>query len=181
MRAPVSTMVRLLAVCALLLSAAAAHAQAHGSDRAKAAIVVNFAHFTRWPAAAFREPGEPLRLCVAQRSRSIAAAFGAHEGRRIGSRALHVDLDPAAGSAAGCHLLFVHESAGPAAPTAIATAGAGPTLTIGDFDGALAQGGMVELVLVNDALRFDVDLRALRAASVELSSEVLRLARQARR
>ena len=43
-----------------------------------------------------------------------------------------------------------------------------------------SHGGMVELVNVNDALRFDVNLKALRGAHLGLSSQVLKLARQVR-
>ncbi|MBI5721718.1 MAG: YfiR family protein [Burkholderiales bacterium] len=169
-------------VCAATSLASSGRAQplnpVPSGDRAKALIVANFAHFARWPASAFERDSDSLRLCVVQRSRSLATAFQALDGRRVGTRTLRVVLEPAH-NAAGCHLLFVHESAGPAAPAAIA-ATTEPTLTIGDFDGTLARGGMVELVLVNDALRFDVDLTALRERQLSLSSEVLRLARQTR-
>jgi hypothetical protein len=53
-------------------------------------------------------------------------------------------------------------------------------LTLGAVDGFLSQGGMVELVNVNDALRFDVSLKAVRSAQLALSSQVLKLARQVR-
>jgi hypothetical protein len=37
---------------------------------------------------------------------------------------------------------------------------------------------MIEVVNVNDALRFDVNLAALRAAGLALNSQALKLARQ---
>ena len=57
-------------------------------------------------------------------------------------------------------------------------AGGAPALLVGALDGFAQQGGMVELVNVNDALRFDVNLAALRNAHLGLSSQVLKLARQ---
>jgi hypothetical protein len=53
-------------------------------------------------------------------------------------------------------------------------------LTLGAVDGFLARGGMVELVVVDDALRFDVDLHALRDSGLVLSSHALKLARRVR-
>jgi hypothetical protein len=44
--------------------------------------------------------------------------------------------------------------------------------------GFLAAGGMVELVIDSDAVRFDVNLRALREQHIRLPAKVLSLARQ---
>ena len=55
-----------------------------------------------------------------------------------------------------------------------------PLLTISDTEGFAARGGMVELVDDNDSIRLDVNLRALRASQLGLSSQVLKLARQVR-
>ncbi len=79
-----------------------------------------------------------------------------------------------------CDLLFVDSSASRAAAEPLLAPGERPMLTLGATDGFLSQGGMVELVNVNDALRFDVNLRALRGAHLGLSGQVLKLARQVR-
>ena len=55
-----------------------------------------------------------------------------------------------------------------------------PVLTLGTVDGFIARGGMVEIVNGDDSLRFDVNLKTLRAAQLGVSSQVLRLARQVR-
>ena len=74
-------------------------------------------------------------------------------------------------------VLFLHGSTtAPAA--ALADAARSGVLTVGDPEGFLATGGMVELVAVNDAIRFDVHLGALKAAGLTLSSQALRLARR---
>ncbi len=52
-----------------------------------------------------------------------------------------------------------------------------PTLTVGDKPGFIAAGGMVELVIDNDSVRFDVNLVALREKRIRLSAQVLKLAR----
>jgi hypothetical protein len=65
-------------------------------------------------------------------------------------------------------------------PLLYAMAPPAPVLTLSDAEGFAARGGMVELVLVNDAMRFDVNLKAVRAAGLALNSHVLKLARQVR-
>ena len=51
-------------------------------------------------------------------------------------------------------------------------------LTIGDVAGFLVAGGMIELVIENDAMRFDVNLEAVRQRRIRLPGQVLKLARR---
>lgn len=160
------------------LVALPAPAQAPASEaEAKAKFAVTLARFIQWPAGAFASDAAPLRLCVLHDSPAVAAAFAGQRGQQVGGRELQVHLGvPAAPG--GCELLFVDGSA--ARGVASLPGGELPVLTIGALDGFLSRGGMVELVNVNDALRFDVNLKALRAAHLGLSAQVLKLARQVR-
>lgn len=168
----------LLALVLALGVPQAVHPQ--GSDAAaKARFVVTVARFVQWPVSPVGLGATALRLCVLQNSPMLAAAFMAHDGANIGGRRLSVALKPAAG-VAGCDLLFVDESGARAAPPLLAEAQTLPVLTVGAVDGFLAQGGMVELVNVDDALRFDIDLRSVRASGLAMSSQVLKLARRVR-
>ena len=169
------------ALLALVLAIGAPQAvHPQGSDAAaKARFVVTFARFVQWPVSPVGLGNAALRLCVLQNSPVLAAAFAAHDGASIGGRRVSVVLKPATG-VAGCDLLFVDESRARAAAPLLAEAAELPILTIGAVDGFLAQGGMVELVNVDDALRFDVDLRTARASGLAMSSQVLKLARRVR-
>lgn len=166
------------AVVLLALAAACATPDAHAQSSdaaAKARFAVTLARFVQWPAGSEHAP---LRLCVLQNSVGLARAFQGQDGLTVGARHVAVVLQPAAVSA--CDLLFVDDSGARAAAHLLADAAGRPVLTLGAVDGFLAQGGMVELVNVDDALRFDVDLPALRRSGLGLSSQVLRLARRVR-
>ena len=145
----------------------------------KARLVLTLARFTEWPGLAAAPAGAHLSMCAMQRNVQIAEAFTELGGQTAAGRTVRVDvgIDKAH---AGCHVLFVHESAERAGANLLAVIGNLPVLTVGDGDGFAARGGMVELVNVNDAIRLDVNLRALRAAGLNLSSQVLKLARQVR-
>ena len=112
-------------------------------------------------------------------SPAVAAAFGSQQGVVVAGHPLSVSTG-AISRAAACDLLFVDGSAARATAEALPLSAERPTLTLGAVDGFLSQGGMVELVNVNDSLRFDVNLKALRAARLGLSGQVLKLARQVR-
>jgi uncharacterized protein DUF4154 len=172
---------RALIALALLFgmaSADRAHAQGSNGDAAvKAKFTVMLARFIQWPQGALAADPAPLQLCVLHNSPAIAAAFARHAGELVGGRAVSVRPNPAH-ALATCNVLFVDASAARSGASAIERTAGAPILFVGAVDGFAQRGGMVELVNVNDALRFDVNLGALRAAHLGLSSHVLKLARQ---
>lgn len=171
-----------VSACVLLpamLALTPARAQSPSDARVKARLALTLSRFTQWPASAFATPSEPLAICVLHRSEPLFEAFGELTGQMAGGRAVRVSSNPDK-IAGACHVLFIHESADRASNAVLLAAAAQPLLTIGDSEGFAARGGMVELVNVNDTLRLDVNLKALRAAQLALSSQVLKLARQVR-
>jgi hypothetical protein len=150
-----------------------------GDAAAKAKFTITLARFVHWPPGVFAGDAAPLRLCVLHNSPSVGAAFARHDGEQVAGHPVSVVPNPAV-QGAGCDLLFVDASAARAGASAVGQAAGVPVLTLGAVDGFLSQGGMVELANVNDALRFDVNLKALRSAQLGMSSQALRLARQVR-
>lgn len=166
-----------LATCA---SGAGVRAQTQTNEaEAKARFTLTLARFVQWPAAAFASDGAPMRLCVLHNSPAVAAAFSSQKGIVVAGHPLNVSTGAIA-HGTDCDVLFVDGSAARASAEPLLVPGERPMLTLGAVDGFLSQGGMVELVNVNDALRFDVNLRALRSAHLGLSGQVLKLARQVR-
>lgn len=166
-------MVWTLALAALTVPSQAQ--EAAGEAAAKARFSITLARFVRWPATG----ASTLRMCVVQHSPAVAAAFAAYDGSLLSGRTVTVVQNPPS-PAAQCDLIFV-DGSGHHAPLAWLDVAADlPVLTLGAVDGFLGQGGMIELVNVNDALRFDVNLSALRGAGLSLSSQALKLARQVR-
>lgn len=164
---------------ALLLAAGCAAgpvpAQAPSNEaEAMARFTLTLARFVHWPAEV-AVPGAPMRLCLLHNSPAVEAAFASRKGTAVTGRPLEV-LSGSAVKGAACDLLFVDASAGSSGMDAVASSA--PVLTIGSADGFLSRGGMVELVNVNDALRFDVNLKPLRSARLGLSAQALKLARR---
>jgi hypothetical protein len=164
--------------CVLAMVAAVpAWAQLHGGDAvAKASFALMLARFVQWPSTAFASASAPLRLCVLQASPAVAQAFMQRSGESVAGHPVVVVSNPA--QPAECEVLFIDASA-PRGLAALPPQNT-PVLTIGSVDGFVSKGGMVELANVNDELRFDVNLKVLRQAQIQLSSQVLRLARQVR-
>jgi hypothetical protein len=158
---------------ALLLSAAAPVAtQGLGDMAVKAKVAVAIVRFVEFPEP--RAVGHPLRFCVASKA-PLSRAF--MEAIQQTGRAIEVDPDIAAVTD-GCDVLYVDASV-PDWRRLLAASRTG-LLTIGDVPGFLAAGGAVELILTNDAVRFDVNQQELRRARVRIPAQVLRLARAVR-
>jgi YfiR/HmsC-like len=173
---------RPMVLCGALLvasgSGGALAQSSSGEADAKAKFTITLARFVQWPPGVFAADSSPLRLCVLHNSAAVAAAFARHDGEAVAGHPVSVVPNP--GPRLACELLFIDASAARAGAAALVHAAGTPVLTLGSVDGFLSQGGMVELVNVNDALRFDVSLKAVRSAQLGLSSQVLRLARQVR-
>jgi hypothetical protein len=161
------------AVFVLLCGPQAARAQAQSDAALKAKLTLSLTRFAQWPAGV---SSDVLHLCLAQRDSAITQAFADVDGQVINGRRILVMKAP---PVAGCHVLFVHASA-ERVPDLMRAAGAGPVLIVGDADGTLAQGGMVEFVHLNDSIRFDVNMVAVRQSRLTVSSQALKLARQVR-
>lgn len=160
-------------VLAALVRPAFAQAQVQAEAALKAKLTLSLTRFAQWPASV---SADALRLCLAQRDPGIALAFAEADGQVINGRRIQVVKAP---PLTGCNVLYVHASAERPGDL-IRAAVAGPVLVVGDAEGTLTWGGMVEFVPVNDSIRFDINMAAVKQAQLTISSQVLKLARQVR-
>lgn len=160
-------------VAALLCWPPAARPQVQTEAALKARLTLSLTRFVQWPGGA---SSEPLRVCLAQRDPLSAQAFAELDGQVVNGRRVQLVKAP---PVSGCQVLYVPAGAERVAELLRAAAGA-PVLVVGDAEGILHQGGMVEFVTVNDSIRFDINMAAVRQAQLSVSSQVLKLARQVR-
>lgn len=160
----------LLATLAVAGQPARAQVAASEADL-RAAIVYNFAQFTRWPDD-LPPPKAPFTMCYA--GDDVGRAFSQLSSRTLNNRPVEARRVPAEGPYAGCGLMYWSEARAPRlrmmpAETALLTIGSG-----GDF---LQRGGMIQLQVENSRLVFSVNVEAARAAGLQISSKLLRLAK----
>lgn len=164
------------AVAALALALPASTAQAQSAkDREmllKAAFIYNFAKFVEWPAAAFAAADAPLSVCV-HGGEPFGIISQAMSGKTVGNRPLSV-VNAHRPAAPVCHITFI--GADEPESSYVAHLRAPHTLTVGDRDRFARTGGMVGLVIVDNKIRFEVNLRMARAAGLRIEVALLRLA-----
>ena len=165
----------LLAAGALAAPAAAA-AQgrvAPSEYEVKAAYLFNFMQYVDWPAAG--APGTEVVLCVAGRDPFDGILERTVRGRLSRGRTVRVTRVVVAAQIEPCHVLFVGERNATTVDAWLLAARERPVLTVGEGTGFTAAGGMIGFV-VDETVRFAVNLREARRAGLEISSRVLRLA-----
>jgi len=141
----------------------------------KAAILYNFAKFTRWPAESFDGADAPLQLCVFGAD-PFGAALASIDGKRVGERNLRTRLIADTAEVRGCHLLFVSASERESFAEVLAATNRAAVLTVADSPDFSRAGGIITLNVVEDRTRFDVNRSAAEQAGLELSAKLLRLA-----
>lgn len=139
----------------------------------KAAFLYNFALLTEWPA----DVGTTLNLCV-HGADPFGAALDALQGKAVGTRAIALHRGVALEALAQCQIVFVAASASAPLARLIDALRSRPVLTVADSADAARQGVVVNMVLDDARIGFDVNLRAAQAARLRVSSKLLRLARE---
>lgn len=171
---------RATALVLMLLQATGANAQAPLTEtQAKASALFNFARYVEWPDRAFGSRESPFVFCLAGRE-SLAGGGPGLENRTLQGRTTQVRRVLGTEELRGCHVLFVGEGEERRLAPMLRAVAADAVLTVGDLGGFTDSGGAIGIVLEDGRIRFDINRTALDQAQLRASSNLLRLARNAR-
>jgi len=141
----------------------------------KAAFLFKFIKYVTWPENPGEIPSRPFVIGVFGDD-SIHEAVDAIAAQLAGTRPFEirhyddpVDLDT-------CQILFVGRSRRYRSADVLARVPASGTLTVGDARDFITAGGAIGLAVMDNRVRFEVNLAATRAADLHISSKLLRLA-----
>lgn len=145
----------------------------------KAAYLYNFGKFVRWPESALS--GAPPSICVLGKDpfgKTLDATVGggSWEGRPISTRRITT-----VNEAAGCSILFISASESDRWAQILPVIEKQPILTVSDAPLFSRHGGMIEFVLSENRVRFEVDLQAAENAGLSLNSQLLKVAMRVRK
>jgi hypothetical protein len=142
----------------------------------KAAYLLNFTRYVEWPADEFASADAPIVVGVLGRNPfgpvlEQTLAGRASQGRRIELRALESVTD-----AEDYHVVFIAREEYRLNPDLIERLDRAGLVTIGEGETFVQRGGVLSFVLVNQTIRFAVNLSAAERAGVRISSRMLALA-----
>jgi hypothetical protein len=165
----VARIVLTLAAIASWLTVSAAAASPDTRDAVKAALILNFARFSEWPAGA----DGPVIFCVAGDRPLEDVLTETVRGQSVNGRAIEVVHPSSAADAARCHVLYVNPSAQPLVDSVRNL----PVLTVSDSPRFASNGGVIELIVDQGRMRFAVNVDVASRCGLKLSSRFLSLAR----
>jgi len=144
----------------------------------KAAFLLNFAKFTEWPAAAFRDAEAPLSICILGNDPFGPALDQITRGEIINGRRLTIQRIKREPPPQTCQVVFMGRAEKDVRAT-LASFGPG-VLTVGEEESFLQDGGMIAFVIEDRRTRFDINAAAAQNAGLQLSSKLLSVARTVR-
>lgn len=142
----------------------------------KAVFLFNFTQFVIWPSGLFADAQAPLIIGVLG-----ADPYGSYldettRGEKVGGRPLVVERYRRVEDVANCHVLFISASEAGSMAAILAQLKGRSILTVTDGDAASGQGGIIRFFTENNHIRLRIDVRAAKAAGLEVSSKLLRAA-----
>ena len=145
-------------------------------QRIKAAFLYKFLSYIEWPPGALKSGTSPIVLGVLGDDDMADALQSIVAKRRIGQHPLEVRRLTESNALDGVHLLFVGGGESAALARLAPDAQRRSVLLVTDFDRALDEGSVINLVVVDDRVRFEVSLEAAERSRLKLSSRMLAVA-----
>jgi YfiR/HmsC-like len=142
----------------------------------KAAFIFHFAQLVDWPQSSFGPAGSPLTICTLGRVYFPGVLESAVQGKKIGARPIRVRQLADREDFQSCHLLFILGNNKKWIVDVLTAAKNLPVLTVGEADDFVPLGGMIGFRLLDNKVRFDINLQASRQANLKISSRLLLLA-----
>jgi YfiR/HmsC-like len=142
----------------------------------KAAFLLNFARFVEWPPAEFASPNDPIVLGVFGTDPFGAALDQITAGKKINGRPLAIRRITDLSGLRACQLVFVPASDARRLEDVVAAVGNRGVLIVGESKGFTGRGGMINFVLRDNHVRFEVNPAAAARAGIKVSSKMLQLA-----
>jgi hypothetical protein len=155
---------------------------AYRADALQAVFIINFIRFTDWPESPSAKT--PFVIGVAGNRSIEDELLELAETLRVRERRIHVVRIKTVGDLAGCHVVYISpttppgEEPAPGAAEILPLLREKPVLTVSESPSFIAQGGIVNFFMGEQGkLRFEIALETSRAAKLDISSQLLNLAK----
>jgi uncharacterized protein DUF4154 len=173
---------RLIIAMLMMLLAQAHHAWAQDSEQSseyliKAGYIYNFAKLVEWPASAFAQPDSPIVIGIVGTDPFGPIIDKVLEGKKVNGHSFVIKRLKPTADVKECHILFVGTSLGPHVADTIRLTRGTPILTISEIPGFADRGGIINLTLEQNKVRFEVNVDAAKQADLNISSRLLVLAK----
>lgn len=141
----------------------------------KAVYLFNFAQFVEWPVEVFTEANSPIIIGVLGKD-----PFGSYleetvQGEVINGHPIEIERYSSVKQVKKCHILFIHPSLEPRLDDILNELKGKNVLTVSDGSDFTKLGGMIRFVNDSNKIKLQINLNAVKASNITISSKLLRL------
>ena len=166
-----------------VMGAALFHGPVHGQPsndseveyRVKAAFILNFTKFVTWPNESHGGSDMPITLCILGES-PFGAALDSIKGKKVHGRPITIVYSQDPETVPPCHIVFFGGNLETEDTKIVRRLRTRPVLTVGEHKGFADRGGMINFIVVDNRVRFEINPLSVEAASLKISSQLLKLA-----
>jgi YfiR/HmsC-like len=141
----------------------------------KAAFVYNFTKFIDWPGESVRSL--TFQICVLGQNPFGSELTQLTDGKEIEGHPVQVLIVTNYHLARSCQVVFISASENAHMKEILSGLRGRSVLTVGDSQGFVDAGGMIELLVEDERMRFEVNLHAANEARLKISAKLLSLAK----
>jgi len=143
----------------------------------KAGFTYNFAKLMQWPASAFPQPDSPIIIGILGNDPFGATLDSVLTGKKVNTRGFVVKHLKWGADIKGCNILYVSATEAAHLDEILHAIKGLPILTIGRMPDFARRGGIVNFIIEDDKVRFEVNVEAAKQADISISSRLLTLAK----
>ncbi len=143
----------------------------------KAVFLYNFINFVTWPNEALKEPDRPFAIGILGEDPFGAFLEKVVADETFRGRPILLKRSNAVEDLADCRILFFSESNRGRLEAVLKSVSPKHVLTVGDFEGFIRAGGMINLSQADQRVRIEINVQSTRNADLGVSSKLLRVAK----
>ncbi len=140
----------------------------------KAVYLYNFAKFISWPSRASNS--EVFPICIFGQDPFGQVLDSIVAGEKINGQGLVVRRLTSTSQIAPCRIVFISQTESGRVKEIVNVSEKNAVATVSDIEGFATRGGMIQFVLEDNRVRFEVNLDAVKNAGLVFSSQLLKVA-----
>jgi YfiR/HmsC-like len=154
-----------------------AQAPALSEYQVKAAFLYNFAKFVEWPSERFQSETAAIKICILGQDDFGQELDFITRDRLVEGHRIEIEHLFTLSRIKNCHILFVSSSERAHIREILSSVQGKSILTVGDEPGFARSGGVINFILEDARIRFEINLDAANQAHLKISSKLLALAK----
>jgi hypothetical protein len=142
----------------------------------EAAYLYRFGNFVQWPPNAPADKSQQFPICVLGHDPFGSTLNNMVKGSDINGIPIVTKRITAAKDAAGCRVVYLSSSESRHLDSDLADLRDARVLTVSDIPDFDLRGGMVQFVVIDHRVRFEINLSTAQKSGLKLSSQLLKVA-----